>query len=114
MLGLTNDELEALRSMPSFREAVATVKQARAEAEAKRLAESGFCEGAESIREKTGYRCPKCGLFLEYTDRPNENKNHEILMRGHHWNRPNRPGANPFTENGHYGKAAGGDWYMDH
>lgn len=114
MPDLTKDEYNALISLPGFQEALKAVREAKAAKEAQRIKDSGLCEGADPIREKTGLKCPKCGLFLEYTDNSNENKNNGILMAGRHWNRPDRPNANPFTSNGMYGKAAGGDWYMDH
>lgn len=75
------------------------------------------CVGAEPMQGYNGMTCPTCDLFIPYSRNKNENRNHEILMRGEHWNRPDKPGANPFTKSGLYGKAAeaaDGDWYGSH
>jgi hypothetical protein len=79
------------------------------------------CEGAEPLQGDYGLTCPLCDLFVAwgYNGKPNENadRNHLILMRREHWNRPDKPGANPFTKSGLYGKAAqsaDGDWYGSH
>ena len=115
MLKLTDDELEANRSLPSFQEALQKIQERKANAE-RALAEiDPECPGAEPILTKTGFECPKCGLVLEYGE-PNENNNHQRLMRTRHWNHE----GNPFTENGMWGKAASSydddpsDWYMNH
>jgi hypothetical protein len=120
MSQLTPSEIEALRSMPEFQDWMRELERIRKDEEFRAKRAEQRCPGADPIREKTGFRCPKCDLFLEYTDRPNENKSHEINLTGVHWNRPDRPDANPFTLNGRSGKAAtfedddGSDWYMNH
>ncbi len=123
-LSLTSDEIRAIREMPEFHKQLKKIKKLRAKADRERAAEKARlapCPGAAPIADGLTLRCPKCDLTLVHDDTVgNLYRSHLILMRSRHWNRPDRPDANPFTGNGMWGKAASsyddapGDWYMNH
>lgn len=118
---LSDNEIEALRSLPEFQRALRTVVEIREseerDAKAEWDAKHKYCPGTDNPKVATkGVKCPKCGLKLNLKDYSHSSiASLSDALRYEHW--VHAGGGNPFHRTGLSGKAAAaadGDWYGSH
>jgi hypothetical protein len=116
---LTGIEIEALRTLPEFQEAVVALQKAeQAERDARKAAHDARhveCPGDPNPEvSDVGLTCQKCGLMLKWRNYASK-RTLEDRIKGQHWN--HKDGGNPARADGLSGKsaqAADGDWYSSH
>lgn len=121
MASLSDDEIEALRSLPAFQKALKTVTEIREaeerDAKAEWDAEHKYCPGTMNPKvTKKSVKCKRCGLKLRLSSFGVVDVSARVgALKRPHWNHVN--GGNFLREDGLSGKAAAaadGDWYGSH
>ena len=121
MATLSDEEIEAIRSLPEFQKALNRVldirKAEERDAKAEWDAKHKYCHGTLSPKvSKKGVKCKRCGLKLQFDSYSAVDVSALVgALKRPHWNHVD--GGNYAREDGLYGKAAAaadGDWYGSH